>query len=270
MNSPSSPSTGTPYASVARRYPYDYALVDVETTGIGLGQGRILQVAVAHVNAHGVTEHTWSRVINPGCDPGPVEIHGFTRQHVARQPPSFSVMRELAGLVKDRVLVAHNAKFDWQFLAAESRRANHKLPVTRRLCTIDLTRQLDLPVSRLALDAVASYFGVARARAPDAIDDMRVMSEVLLQLLMAAEQVELALPLVACDPGDARSAYPARSPRRSCPWSYRGKWTRGSRLVQGMKVAITGETATPREMLTARAADVGLDVMNTVERQASW
>jgi DNA polymerase-3 subunit epsilon len=188
---------------------------------------------------------------------------------LAAQPPYPSVMTELAGLLRGRVLVAHNAKFDWQFLAAESRRAQHELPVTRRLCTIDLTRRLDLPVARLSLDSVASYYGIARVRAHDAIDDMRVMSEVLLQLLIAAEQVDLALPFVSCDPTDARGAYPVRTIRRQCDWSYPGRWIPGERLVQGMKAAITGETRTPREMLAARAADVGLDVVNTVSGKTS-
>lgn len=177
--------------NVAKRYPHEYALVDVETTGLDPAKDRIIQIAVAHVSAHGVTQHTWSKVINPGCDPGPVEVHGFTREHLTAQPPYPSVMKELSDLLSGRLLVAHNARFDWRFLAAESRRAAHALPVTRRLCTIDLTRHLDLPVGRLSLDSVAAYYGITRARAHDAIDDMRVMSEVLLQLLIAAEQVDL-------------------------------------------------------------------------------
>jgi DNA polymerase-3 subunit epsilon len=255
--------------SVAGRYPYEYALVDVETTGLNPATDRIIQVAVAHVSSHGVLQRTWSTLIDPECDPGPVAIHGLTRDHLATAPRYDSVVAELGGLLSNRVLVAHNAKFDWQFLAAESRRATHELPVTRRLCTIDLTRQLDLPVESLSLGSVASYYDIPQARAHDAIDDMRVMSEVLLKLLTAAEQVELALPLVGCDPADARGAYPVRSPRRVCGWAYAGRWAHGERLVRGMKVAITGETAALREVLAARATGAGLDVMNGVSSRTS-
>jgi DNA polymerase III subunit epsilon len=255
--------------SVAGRYPYEYALVDVETTGLNPAQDRIIQVAVAHVSAHGVLQRTWSTLIDPDRDPGPTEIHGLTREHLAKAPRYPSVVAELGNLLSNRVLVAHNAKFDWQFLAAESRRAARELPVTRRLCTIDLTRQLDLPVTSLSLGSVASYYGIPQARAHDAIDDMRVMSEVLLKLLTAAEQVELALPLIGCDPADARGAYPVRSPRQVCGWEYPGRWTRGERLVRGMKVAITGETAALREVLAERASDSGLDVMNGVSGRTS-
>jgi DNA polymerase-3 subunit epsilon len=255
--------------SVAGRYPYEYALVDVETTGLNPAEDRIVQVAVAHVSSHGVLQRTWSTLVDPGRDPGPVGIHGLTREHLADAPRYPAVVKELGSLLSNRVLVAHNAKFDWQFLAAESRRAVHELPVTRRLCTVDLTRQLDLPVSSLSLGSVASYYGIRQARAHDAIDDMRVMSEVLLKLLVAAEEVELALPLVGCDPADARGAYPVRHLRRACRWAYAGRWAPGSRLVQGMKVAITGETAALREVLAARATDAGLDVMNGVSGRTS-
>ncbi|GAA1041700.1 hypothetical protein GCM10009557_66020 [Virgisporangium ochraceum] len=255
--------------NVAGRYPYEYALVDVETTGLNPAEDRIIQVAVAHVSSHGVLQRTWSTLIDPERDPGPVEIHGLTREHLAKAPRYPAVVAELGNLLSNRVLVAHNARFDWQFLAAESRRAVHELPVTSRLCTIDLTRQLDLPVPSLTLGSVASYYGIPRARAHDAVDDMRVMSEVLLKLLAAADEVELALPLVGCDPADARGAYPVRQPRRACRWVYAGRWSPGGRLVQGMKVAITGETAALREVLTTRATDAGLDVMNGVSGRTS-
>ena len=40
-------------------------------------------------------------------------------------------------------------------------------------------------------------------------------------------------------------------------------------LVQGMKVAITGDTTVSREVLTAQAIDAGLDVVNTVSSRTS-
>ena len=70
--------------NVAGRYPYEYALVDVETTGLNPATDRIIQVAVAHVSSHGVLQRTWSTLIDPECDPGPLAIHGLTREHLNR------------------------------------------------------------------------------------------------------------------------------------------------------------------------------------------
>ncbi|TDC85243.1 TerD family protein, partial [Actinomadura sp. 7K507] len=48
-----------------------------------------------------------------------------------------------------------------------------------------------------------------------------------------------------------------------------GRLTHGGPLVQGMKVAITGDTRTPRDELTAKAAAAGLNMMSTVSRHTS-
>jgi len=255
--------------SVARRYPHGYAVVDVETTGLHPRSHRVVQIAVAHLSAHGTPERTWSTLLDPGCDPGPVEIHGLTLDRLAGSPQYPAVAAELAELLDGRVLVAHNAGFDWRFLAAEARRTAHPLPVRKRLCTLALTRHLDLPVDDLSLASVAAYWGVAQTRAHDAVDDTRVLAEILLHSLIAAERVALPLPLVACDPADAERDYPARHVRPPCRWVYPGRWAPDTRLVQGMLVAITGQTAAPREVLTARSIDAGLDVINSVSGRTS-
>src|SRR5689334_870213 len=104
--------------SPAQRYPFDYALVDVETTGLDPAGDRIVQIAVAQVSSHGVLQRSWSTLIDPGRDPGPVKIHGLTNDHLAGAPGYADVSAELAQLLDNRVLVAHNAAFDWRFLAA--------------------------------------------------------------------------------------------------------------------------------------------------------
>jgi len=54
----------------ARRYPYSYALVDVETSGLDPAKDRIVQIAVAHVSSHGVLQRTWSTLLGPGLRSG--------------------------------------------------------------------------------------------------------------------------------------------------------------------------------------------------------
>jgi DNA polymerase III subunit epsilon len=254
---------------VVQRYPHNYALVDVETTGLNPRSDRVLQVAVAHLGPNGVMQRSWSSLLNPGCDPGPVEIHGLTKRHLADAPTYREVAPELARLLDGRILVAHNATFDWHFLAGEAERAGEPLPVRRRLCTVALTRHLDLPVPRLSLASVAFYFGVTQAKAHDAIDDMRVLAEIVRNLLAAAERVALPLPLVPCDPAVNERVYPTRVRRAPCKWMYPGKWTPGRPLVQGMKVSITGDTTAHRDQLAAQAGKAGLEFINSVSSRTS-
>ncbi|MEV0127862.1 TerD family protein [Dactylosporangium sp. NPDC050688] len=251
-------------ASASTRYPLRYAVVDVETTGLHAPSDRVLQIAVAQMEPDGTPGRTWSTLVDPGCDPGPVHIHGITRERLAGAPRFDHVVGQLAGLLDGRVLVAHNAAFDWKFLAAEAHRAVHPLPVSTRLCTVALSRRLDLPTPSLSLAALAAHWGVTQARPHDAEDDTRVLTEILRHSLAFADTLAVELPLSACDAADTDRVYPARLPRPACPWTWPGRWTPGRRLIQGVKVAITGSTATARDALAARAAAAGLDVMNTV------
>src|SRR3989449_5759151 len=66
------------------------------------------------------------------------------------------------------VFVAHNARFDWRFLAAEYALAGVPAPGGKPLCTVRLTRRLVPELRHRALDHVAPFFGIenpARHRA---------------------------------------------------------------------------------------------------------
>ncbi|NEK60241.1 DNA polymerase III [Geodermatophilus sabuli] len=250
-------------AEVAHRYPYGYAVVDVETSGLRAGSDRVLQVAVTQMAADGSIESNWSTLLDPGCDPGPTHIHGLTRAKLRGAPQYADVADDIARRVHGRIAVAHNADFDHRFLTAESKRAGRRLPVEERLCTLALTRRLDLPVADFKLGSVADYWGVRAVRAHDAEDDVRVLVEILRHSLVTAARLDMDLPLSACT-DTAPAPFPAKAPRTPCPWRTPGPWTPGTPLVQGMKVVITGSTSIPREILTRRCTDAGLDVMNTV------
>lgn len=256
-------------ATVARRYPHGYAVVDVETSGLRATSDRVLQVAVAQMAPDGRLENAWSTLLDPGCDPGPTYIHGLTRQALAGSPQYASVASRVASLVGQRVLVAHNAQFDWGFLAAEANRARTPLAVEQRLCTLALTRRLDLPLPNMKLSSVAAYWGVGQRRAHDAADDTRVLVEVLRHSLVVADRIGLRLPLASCRNPNPAHAFPPPAPRPLCPWKYPGKWIPRTPLIQGMKVVFTGNSQMPRELLTQQASARGLDVMNAASSRTS-
>ena len=254
---------------VAHRYAHGYAVVDVETSGLSAAHHRVLQVAGSLMRPDGALETTWSTLLNPGCDPGPVHIHGLTRDKLSGAPQFADVAPHLTTLLTGRVLVAHNARFDWDFLSNEAERARSPLPVKTRLCTIALSRRLDIPVAAMSLDVVSAYWGVARLAAHDAVDDTRVLVEVLRHSLVAAHRLDATLPLTPCLADPDRPSMPPSSPRTPCPWKHPGRWTPGSPLVQGMKVAFTGDTKRPREVLIREATGAGLDVMNNVSSRTN-
>jgi len=273
--------------------------VDVETTGLARDD-RIVSAAVYRLNARGEVEDHWYSPVNPQRDPGPVWIHGLTSEELAHAPLFADIADDFAERLADRVLVAHNALFDWSMIAREYARAERTAPVRQRLCTIALAKELSLPLPNHKLESLAAHFGVRQQRAHHALDDARVLAETFRPSLHTAARRQVRLPLLACQPltewtdtvvGGGRSGpgqggggggyangygsrpyanswRPSRK-RPKCPYPNPGKFEPGGRLVQGMRVAISGDTSVDRELLEDRAIEAGLHIATSVSRLTS-
>lgn len=103
-------------------------------------------------------------------------------------------------MLQDRVLVAHDARFDYDFPAYEFARARMRLPASQRLCTLALNRQVDPPTNDMKLGTPAAHHGIPRQRAPDALDDTRVLAGILRASLREAARLDPPLPLASCPP----------------------------------------------------------------------
>jgi DNA polymerase-3 subunit epsilon len=268
-------------------YPEGYAVVDVETTGLGRDD-RIVSAAVYQLDARGEVQDHWYSPVNPQRDPGPVWIHGLTGRMLAGAPLFADIAGELAGRLAGRVMVAHNAVFDWSMLAREFARARSSAPVDHRLCTIVLSKQLGLPLANHKLESLAAHYGVVQQRAHHALDDARVLAEAFRPSLHLAAEAELPLPLHACRPltewvdtavpaprtgalygSGPRSGWRPARRRPPCPYPNPGRLEPGGTLVQGMRVAFSGDTSIDRELLEDRATDAGLHVASSVSRLTS-
>lgn len=195
-------------------YPQGYAVVDVETTGLAR-HDRIISAAVYRLDARGEVEDHWYTLVNPERDPGPVWIHGLTSEVLEGAPLFADIAEEFAARLDGRVLVAHNAVFDWQMIAREYARAERQAPVRQRLCTIALSKELGLPLPNHKLESLAAHFGVVQQRAHHALDDARVLAEAFRPSLRAAAAGGVRLPLLECRSLTEWSDAPV--PRQSSP-----------------------------------------------------
>ncbi|TQJ87174.1 DEDDh family exonuclease [Streptomyces sp. SLBN-31] len=272
--------TGWPTA-----YPPGYAVVDVETTGLARDD-RIISAAVYRLDARGEVEDHWYTLVNPERDPGPVWIHGLTSEVLESAPLFTDIAEEFATRLEGRVLVAHNAVFDWQMIAREYARARREAPVRQRLCTIALSKELGLPLPNHKLESLAAHFGVVQRRAHHALDDARVLAEAFRPSLRAAAAGGVRLPLLECRPlteftdrpvprqaggygGYRPTSWRPSRKRPACPHPNPGRYEDGKPLKQGMRVAFSGDTSVERELLEDRAAEAGLHVATSLSRLTS-
>ncbi len=189
-------------------YPRGYAVVDVETTGLARDD-RIVSAAVYRLDARGEVEDHWYTLVNPERDPGPVWIHGLTSDVLAGAPLFQDIADEFSQRLDGRVLVAHNAMFDWSMIAREYARARRTAPTRQRLCTIALAKELRLPLPNHKLESLAAHFGVVQRQAHHALDDARVLAEAFRPSLHTAARDGVRLPLLECLPLTEWSDSPA-------------------------------------------------------------
>jgi DNA polymerase-3 subunit epsilon len=162
----------------------EYAVVDVETTGVGVGH-RITEVAIVCVNGKGRVLDDYTTLVNPQR-PIPAMITSLTHINgrMVRNAPLFAeVAQEVRERLEGRIFVAHNAGFDWNFISVELQRTLRAPLRGRMLCTVRMARKFVPEVSRRSLDSLQWYFGVPNDARHRAFGDARATARIFSRML---------------------------------------------------------------------------------------
>jgi DNA polymerase III epsilon subunit family exonuclease len=178
-------------ADAARLEACTFAVVDVETTGASAGNGdRVTEIAI-YTLCNGRVEPVLETLVDPER-PIPRYVSQLTRitdEMVRGQPTFADVADQVADALAGRIFAAHNARFDWAFLARELQRTRHVEIDGPRVCTVQLTRRLVPGLRSRGLDSVAQYFGVEIADRHRAAGDAKATAVILSRLLgLAADR----------------------------------------------------------------------------------
>ncbi|MFN0163486.1 MAG: exonuclease domain-containing protein [Burkholderiales bacterium] len=172
--------------------------LDLETTGLSPLSDGITEIA-AIVCETGHAPREWATLVRPP-HPIPDEISrltGITNAMVRDAPRFAEVAGELAALLQDALLVAHNARFDYAFLKHAFEGAG-MLFTAPTLCTARLARALEPGLPSYGLDALAHHYDLATADRHRALGDSR-LALALAQTLVdrhASEDIEEAVKRV--------------------------------------------------------------------------
>src|SRR5271156_1495616 len=100
-------------------------VLDTETTGLEVEQDhRVIEIGCVELFNRRLTGRSFHRYLNPerDIDEGALEVHGLTREQLAKEPKFSDIRAEFLEFVRDAELIIHNAPFDVAFLNAELRR----------------------------------------------------------------------------------------------------------------------------------------------------
>jgi len=169
-------------------------VLDTETTGLEVGQQhRVIEIGCVELFNRRLTGRTFHRYLNPerDIDAGAQQVHGLSREKLAKEPKFAEIHAEFLEFVRDAELIIHNAPFDVAFLNAELGRVgaaarSEALKVTdvcRVLDTLVLARQMH-PGQRNSLDALCKRYSVDNSHRDyhGALLDARILAEVYLAM----------------------------------------------------------------------------------------
>jgi DNA polymerase-3 subunit epsilon len=162
--------------------PEHLVFIDLETTGTNSLHDRVTEVGFCEVHNGEVVEE-WSSLVNPGKTISPFieQITGITTAMVAEAPRFSEIAEELQEKLAGKVLVAHNARFDYGFLKSEFRRLEIVFQ-EKILCTLKLSRALFPQQKKHNLDALIDRHDLKVQGRHRALGDAQVIRDFFAKL----------------------------------------------------------------------------------------
>lgn len=132
------------------------------------------------LDGEGRLEGEWSTLVNPQRDIGAIDVHGITPADVYDAPTMGEIASEVVDLLRGRVAVAHNARFDLTFLHEELIRVGVGLPSDPipGVCTMMSSGRFIHPASRKLADCCREA-GIALTDAHSALGDARATANLM-------------------------------------------------------------------------------------------
>lgn len=161
----------------------NFAIVDIETTGLYHQAHGITEIAVVHSDGRDFKLAFHSMVYPGRTIPHTIRhLTGIGDEAVSDAPDIDEVLHTVAEALKDRVFVAHNVNFDYNFLKAAFRESG--LPFAyKRLCTMRMARKILPDLRSHRLRNVAEALAITNREEHRAGGDAIATTEILHKLL---------------------------------------------------------------------------------------
>jgi DNA polymerase III subunit epsilon len=163
-------------------FPEPLIFLDLETTGMAAAYERITEIGLIEV-ANGEFVGSWSQLVNPEKSISPFiqSLTGITNEMVRDAPTFEQLAPGLFARLEGKLLIAHNARFDYGFLKNEFGRLGMSYR-SRVLCTAKLSRKLFPAHRRHNLDSLIERHGLTCSARHRALGDAEVLWQFLQKL----------------------------------------------------------------------------------------
>jgi len=157
-----------------------FVVVDIETTWLSRDRSRITEIAAMRFDGSGIVDK-YETLVNPEkpISYSITRLTGIDDALVKNSPTIGEVLPWFFDFMKDDIMVAHNASFDYGFLNHNAILHLDQEIENPVLCTRKLANRLlcELPSKRLEM--ICNHFCITNQRAHRAMSDVDVTVQVL-------------------------------------------------------------------------------------------
>ena len=162
-----------------------YAIVDIETTGLGVKGNKITEISIfVHDGQKVIKEFT--SLVNPES---PISyrisgLTGITNDMVRAAPKFYEIAKEVIDYTKDCIFIAHSVNFDFNVIKKELQELGAPFK-RKKLCTVRLSRKLIPGQRSYSLGNLCTNLGIpikGRHRARGDAEATVILFEKLLDL----------------------------------------------------------------------------------------
>ena len=190
---------------ISEGFPDKMVLLDCETTGVSSTHCKIIEIGLLVIE-NGVLIDRWQSLCNPETTiPEKIQrLTGINKSMLEKAPIFSQIAITLRAYLKDRVLVAHNIRFDYGFLKNEFAREKIKFH-EKTLCSVKFSRLLYPQFKSHSLTSIIKRFKFEIKNRHRAMDDAFIIYKFFLRSSELFESEEIA---AICNTLQRRSSLP--------------------------------------------------------------
>ncbi len=118
-----------------------FCIIDIETNGSKVQNGQIIEIAAIKIKNGEIIDSYESLVYAKEIPEYIQEVTNITPNMLKGAPTLKDVLLEFRIFLEDTVFVAHDIKFDYNFISGSMELYNYGKLENRKLCTIDLAKR---------------------------------------------------------------------------------------------------------------------------------
>jgi len=118
-----------------------FCVVDIETNGSKLEKHQIIEIAAQKIKNNKIIDRFETLVRCERINPAITEITGIAVEDTLLAPKLSTVLQDFRNFLGDSIFVAHDVKFDYEFISGSLQKFGYPPLMNRYLCSIDLAER---------------------------------------------------------------------------------------------------------------------------------